>query len=57
MTQKTSREIAFQIKSVANTIKGKESRGEDAKFERNLLKHWAKLEGYEDAKKALEALK
>ncbi len=46
----------FEIKSVADVIKGKESRGEDATFERDLLKSWSKYEGYEGAKQALADL-
>lgn len=47
----------FQIKSVVDCIKGKEKRGQDASYERELLKAWSKVEGYEGAKKALEGLK
>ena len=43
----------YQIKSVADIIKGKEGRGEDASFERNLLKSWSHYKGYETAKQAL----
>ena len=42
-----------EIKSVADIIKGKEARGEDASFERNLLCSWSKYKGYETAKQAL----
>ena len=42
-----------EIKSVADIIKGKEGRGEDASFERNLLRSWSKYKGYETAKQAL----
>ena len=41
------------IQSVADVIKSKEARGEDASFERGLLKSWQKYEGYEEAKEAL----
>lgn len=39
----------YQIKCVRKTILGKESRGQDADFERGLLKSWAKYEGWESA--------
>ncbi len=46
----------FEIKSIADIIKGKESSGQDATFERDLLKSWSKYEGYESAKDALAKL-
>lgn len=39
----------FEIESVKQVIINKEARGEDATFERNLLKEWAKYEGWQDA--------
>ncbi len=52
-SKKDSKRISFQIKAVADTIKGKEQRGVDATFERNLLKEWAKYEGWELARTIL----
>lgn len=46
----------FEIKCVKETIQGKESRSEDASFERSLLRSWAKYPGYEGAKAALASL-
>ncbi len=46
----------FEIKCIAETIKGKEAKGQDASFERNLLKEWSKVKGYESAKDALTRL-
>ena len=45
--------VWFEIKSVADIIKSKELKGQDANFERNLLKSWSRHEGYEGAKQAL----
>ena len=45
--------IWFEIKSVADIIKLKESKCEDATFERELLKSWSSHKGYEGAKQAL----
>ena len=46
----------YAIKCVADVIKSKESKGQDANFERNLLKSWSKYEGYEEAKQTLADL-
>ncbi len=46
-SKKDSKCISLQIKAIANVIKGKEKQGVDATFERNLLKEWAKYEGWE----------
>jgi len=43
------KQIKLQIKGVRDVIKGKEARGEDASFERRLLKSWSKYEGWEEA--------
>ena len=43
----------YQIKCVRDVIRGKEARGEDASFERNLLKHWVKYPGWREAGKPL----
>lgn len=43
----------YEIKCVRETIKLKEASGEDASFERGLLKSWSKYEGWEDAGKKL----
>ena len=40
----------FELKSIAETIRIKEANGKDATFERNLLKEWSKVKGYESAK-------
>ena len=37
------------IACVKRDIQSKESRGEDASYERGLLKEWAKYPGWEDA--------
>ncbi len=39
----------FEVQCVKNDIISKESRGEDASFERNLLKSWGKYPGWESA--------
>lgn len=44
----------FQIKCVKETILAKEKDGEDASFERNLLKSWALYPGWEDAGKPFQ---
>jgi len=46
----------FEIKSMADIIKTKETNGHDATYERSLLKSWADYEGYEKSKEALSAL-
>ena len=43
----------FEIKCVKDNIISKESKGQDAKFGRALLKSWRKYEGWELAKQAL----
>ncbi len=40
----------FEIKCVRETIMSKEAKGEDATFERNLLKAWSEYKGYESAR-------
>ena len=39
----------YQIKCIKDVVRNKEARGEDASFERNLLKHWSKYKGWESA--------
>ena len=46
----------FEIKCIKDIIIAKEAKGRDASFERNLLKSWAKYEGYEGANEALASL-
>lgn len=48
--------IRLQIKAIKDVIKGKESRGEDASYERDLLKAWSKVKGWEAAGRALVSL-
>lgn len=48
--------VWYQIKSVVEAIKIKEAKGKDTTFERNLLKEWSKVEGYEVAKDCLTKL-
>ena len=43
----------YEIQSVKEVIIAKEVKGEDASFERDLLKSWAKYESYKSAKEAL----
>ena len=43
----------FEIQCVLDNILSKESRGEDASFERSLLRSWSKYPGYEKAKEGL----
>ena len=50
------KKIKFQIQVVADVLKSKEAKGQDASFERELLRSWAKYEGYEGAKQALAKL-
>ena len=40
----------YTIKTVKDTIALKEAQGKDTKFERNLLKAWSKVKGWESAK-------
>ena len=47
--------IRFEIKCVKDNILSKEAKGQDASFERGLLKSWSKYPGYEGAKAALES--
>lgn len=46
----------FQIQCVKNDIIAKEADGEDASFERGLLKSWSKYPGWESAGKVLRTL-
>ena len=46
----------YQIKTVADNIRLREALGKDASFEKNLLKSWSKVKGYEGAKQALATL-
>ena len=39
----------YEIRCVRNDIIAKEAKGEDAKFERSLLRAWGKQKGWEDA--------
>ena len=39
----------FEVKSVQDVVRSKEEKGEDATFERELLKSWVNYKGYEDA--------
>jgi hypothetical protein len=39
----------YEIQTVRDVILRKEAKGEDATFERDLLKAWSKYPGYEDA--------
>jgi len=41
----------FEIQCTREVIISKEAKGEDASYERSLLKAWSKYEGYEDAGK------
>lgn len=41
----------YEITCVRDIIVSKEARGEDASFERKLLKSWAKYPGWQDAGK------
>jgi len=47
----------YEVQCVANDIKRKEARGEDAKYERSLLKSWSEYEGWEFASDVLATLK
>jgi hypothetical protein len=51
--ERLQHKIKYQLRAVRNTIISKEKHGEDANFERKLLKSWAKYEGWEDAVKYL----
>jgi len=46
----------FEIKSMADCIRIKESMGKDASFERSLLAAWAEYPGYESTKEVLAEL-
>lgn len=48
-TKGKERGIWYEIKCVKETIIAKEKDGEDATFERDLLKAWKKHGGWEDA--------
>ena len=43
----------YEIKCVRETITLKEAKGQDATFERGLLKSWSKYPGWEDAASAI----
>jgi len=43
----------YEIKTVADNIRLKESLGKDSSFERGLLKSWSTYLGYESAGQAL----
>ena len=45
--------IWYQIKCTKDVVRNKEARGEDASFEKNLLKSWGEHPGWEDARKCL----
>lgn len=40
----------YEIKCTKDVVRRKEARGEDASFEKKLLRAWAKCPGWEDAK-------
>lgn len=46
----------YEIKCIKENINSKESRNEDASFERGLLESWGKYPGWETAKDALRTL-
>ena len=46
----------YEINCVAQVIRGKEARGMDASFERDLLKSWAKYPDYSSAADVLKGL-
>lgn len=46
----------FEIKCIKDVILSREARGEEAFFERDLLKSWSKYKGYETAQDALDSL-
>jgi len=46
----------YEIKCISDVIKAKEAKGQDATFERDLLKSWKNYKGYESAKEALSKL-
>uniref|UniRef100_A0A6M3JNX8 Uncharacterized protein n=1 Tax=viral metagenome TaxID=1070528 RepID=A0A6M3JNX8_9ZZZZ len=50
------RSVSYEIRSIADNIRSKESRGEDASFERKLLESWAGYKGYEKAGEVLASL-
>ncbi len=47
------RGIWYELESVKNDIISKESKGEDASYERKLLKSWTEYLGWNAAKQAL----
>jgi len=55
-TKSHKRGALYAIECVKNDITSKESKGEDASFERMLLKEWSSYEGYEEAKEVLAQL-
>lgn len=46
----------YEIKVTRDVIISKERRGEDASFERALLRFWSKYKGFEGAKEALKTI-
>ena len=46
----------YEIECVKQDIIAKEADGEDASFERSLLRAWSKYPGWEDASVALDAI-
>ena len=48
---------AYQVECIKNDIINKESRGEDASWERWLLKSWGEYKGWESATDALASLR
>jgi len=53
---KRKRGPRYEIECVRKSIVAKEKKGQDASFERSLLKSWAGYEGYESAKRVLAQL-
>ena len=42
MTEITNKHLRYEIKCMEDIVKGKESRGENADFEKRLLKAWGR---------------
>jgi hypothetical protein len=57
MDNLTPKQIAYEIKDIQNKVLSKEKRGVDASLERNLLKEWAKVKGWEKAGEMLNTKK
>jgi len=55
-TKHKERGAWFEIQCVKNDIIAKEADGEGASFEIDLLRAWAKVEGWSAARKALDSL-